>query len=100
MHDGCGALYRTRKPDTNACAEPDTWQYYDIYFTAPRFDASGKKTANARFTVIHNDVIVHHDAEIPNKTGAGRKEGPEKMPLLLQDHGNPVSFRNIWIVEK
>ena len=100
MHNGCAALYRTRQPDANACAKPDTWQYYDIYFTTPRFDEDGKKTANARFTVIHNDVMVHHDAEIPNKTGAGKKEGPEKMPLLLQDHGNPVSFRNIWIVEK
>jgi hypothetical protein len=75
------------------------WQSYDIHFSAPQFDKAGKKTANARLTVRHNDVLVQNDIELPNKTGGGSAEGPDPRPLKLQNHGNPVRFRNIWMIE-
>ncbi len=93
----CGGLYRRKAADVNMCRAPGEWQSYDIWFTAARF-SDGKKTAKARITAIHNGVKIHDDVEIDGKTGAGKPEGPEPMPILLQDHGNPVSFRNIWII--
>ena len=94
----CGGLYKTRAPDVNMALPPLSWQTYDIYFTAARWDSSGQKIANARFTVLHNAVVVHDDIEIANKTGAGRKESPQPGPILLQDHGNPIHYRNAWII--
>jgi hypothetical protein len=94
----CGGMYRQQPPDVNMAFPPLTWQTYDIWFTAARFDAEGNKTENARITVLHNGVPIHSDYELVAKTGAGRPEGPEPMPILLQDHGNPVRFQNIWIV--
>lgn len=95
----CSGLYRQRKPDVNMCLPPLSWQTYDIFFTAARFSDDGKKkVANARITVIHNGVAVHDGVEIIGKTGAGRPEGPQAMPIHLQYHGNPVQYRNIWIV--
>jgi hypothetical protein len=96
----CGGLYRQRPPDLNMALPPRTWQTYDIDFTAARFDEEGRKTANARITVIHNGVPIHDDVELPNKTGAGNPEGPSPGPIRFQWHGNPVHFRNIWILEK
>lgn len=93
----CGALYRTKSPDVNMCFPPLSWQSYDVYFTAARFDAEGKKIAPARISVMQNGILVQDNFEIPNKTGAGKPEGPEPRPIKLQDHGNPVVFRNIWI---
>jgi hypothetical protein len=98
VYNECGALYRQQPPDVNMCLPPLTWQTYDIHFTAARFDDEGNKTASARITVIHNGVTVHDDYEIVNKTGAGRPEGPDPMPILLQNHSDPVRFRNVWIV--
>lgn len=66
----------------------------------PRFDGNGDKIQNARITLRHNGVTVHRDYEIVAKTGAGKPETPELRPIKLQDHGNPVVFRNIWIVLK
>jgi hypothetical protein len=94
----CGALYRQRAPDSNVCKKPGEWQTYDITFRGARFDAAAKKIANARITVVHNGVTIHKDVEIQDKTGAGKPEGPEPGPILLQDHGSKVRFRNIWIV--
>jgi len=98
VHNECGGLYRQQPPDVNMCLPPLTWQTYDIWFTAAKFDEEGSKTANARITVRHNGVPIHSDREIKNKTGAGKPEGPDPLPILLQNHGNPVNFRNFWIV--
>jgi len=95
----CGGLYRSRAPDLNMCLPPLTWQTYDIDFRAARFDASGKKIANATLTAILNGVGVHNNVQVPNKTGGGKPEGPDDRPILLQDHRNPVQFRNIWIID-
>ncbi|MBT3596915.1 MAG: DUF1080 domain-containing protein [Verrucomicrobia bacterium] len=96
----CGCLYKFKLADTNMCFPPLTWQTYDIHFTAPRFEGD-KKTRNARITVIHNGIKIHDDVELPKGTGAGgsRKE-IARGPIVLQGHGNPVRYRNIWIVEK
>jgi len=92
----CGSIYRFKAPDRNVCRKPGEWQSYDIRFREARYDGD-KKVADARITVYHNGVLIHDDVAIPNKTGAGRPEGPEPLPILLQDHGNAVTFRNIWI---
>lgn len=94
----CGALYRTRAPDLNMCLPPLQWQTYDIVFHSPRFDDAGVKIENARISVWQNGVLIQDDVEIPNKTGAGRPEGAQPLPTKLQDHGNPVVFRNIWLI--
>lgn len=95
----CAGLYTVRRPDLNICLPPLQWQTYDITFRSPQFDRRGKKVRNARVTVRHNGVLVHDDVEVPKKTGAGRKEGPNPLPILLQNHHNPVRFRNIWLVK-
>lgn len=99
LFNECGALYRSIPPDVNMCLPPLEWQTYEIDFREPLFDAQGHKTDNARISVWHNGVVVQNDVEIPNKTGAGKPEGPELLPIKIQDHGNPVMFRNIWLVE-
>lgn len=97
----CGGIYEISDPSINMCYPPLTWQTYDIDYTAAKFDAAGKKTANARITVLHNGVKVQDNVELPRTTRASPvAEGPEPGPLYFQDHGNPVRFRNIWVVEK
>jgi hypothetical protein len=97
----CGGIYTVAKPRVNMCFPPLTWQTYDIEFESARFDAEGKKTKNAVMTVRHNGVLIHDRVEVSKATAAaGRKEGPEAGPIQLQDHGNPVFYQNIWIVEK
>lgn len=84
-------------PRVNACKKPGEWQTLDIVFQAPRFDADGKKTANARFVkVILNDQVIHENVAAPTPTGhAWHNKESAKGPLLLQgDHG-PVAFRNV-----
>ncbi|MAB88675.1 MAG: hypothetical protein CMJ90_04360 [Planctomycetes bacterium] len=92
----CGSLYRYRKPDVNAALPVGVWQTYEITFRQPRW-ADGKKTKNARITVVHNGLMVHDDFELARKTGAGKPEGPDPMPILLQEHGGKIRFRNLWI---
>ncbi len=93
----CAGIYKFKAPDQNVCKKAGQWQTYDIAFRAARFRGD-EKAENARITLYHNGVLVHDDVSIPNKTGAGHKEGPEPKPIRLQDHSNAVSFRNIWIV--
>jgi hypothetical protein len=100
VNNECGALYKSIPPKINMCLPPLEWQTYDIDFREPVIDESGKKLANARISVWHNGVLVHDDVEVPNKTGGGSQEGPSLLPIKIQDHGNPVMFRNIWLVEK
>lgn len=96
----CGALYRKKPPAVNMCLPPLSWQTYDIEFTAPRFK-DGKKVKNARITTRHNDVLIHEDFELDKGTGAGGgRHEKVKGQIHLQGHGNPVRFRNIWLVEK
>jgi hypothetical protein len=94
----CGGVYTVARPLVNMCLPPLEWQSYDITFRAARFDAAGAKTANARLTLVHNGVVVQDNLEIPKVTGGAlsSKEN-EAGPLVLQDHGNPVQYRNIWI---
>lgn len=96
--NSAGSIYRTRPADVNMAFPPLAWQTYDIRFHPARFE-NGVKVANARVTVWHNGVKIHDNYEIPNKTGAGKPEGHEPLPILLQDHKNPVRFRNVWIVD-
>jgi lysophospholipase L1-like esterase len=96
----CGAIYKFKAPDKNVCKKAGEWQSYDITFRAARFEGKGsnaKKVQNARITVYQNGVLIHNDVEVPNKTGRGDLEGPEKAPILLQDHHYKVKFRNIWV---
>lgn len=96
----CGGIYEIRAPSVNMCLPPLQWQTYDIQFTQARYDQHGKKTANARLTVRHNGVLIHRDVEVPRSTRAApNKEGPEPGFIHLQDHGSPVRYRNIWVVE-
>lgn len=99
VHNECGGVYKTKRPDVNMCFPPLTWQTYDIDFTAAKFDENGSKTHNTRLTVWHNGVMIHNNIEVKAKTGGGSQEGPETLPTKLQDHGNPVRFRNIWLAE-
>ena len=96
-----GGIYSIRDPDLNMCFPPLTWQTYDTEFTAGEFDAAGKKLKDPRMTVRLNGVLVQPDVALPHiTTAAPVKEGPDPGPLHLQNHGNPVRFRNIWVVEK
>jgi hypothetical protein len=95
----CGGFYGKAKPLANLCYPPLTWQTYDIDFRAANFE-NGKKVKNAVATVRHNGVVIHDNLEINGPTGAGKPESAAGGPLQLQGHGNPVFFRNIWVVEK
>ena len=98
--NGCGSMYRQHAPRVDMCYPPLRWQTYDIDFTAAKFDPSGKKTHNTIVTVKQNGVVVQDHYELTNKTGAGAKEGPTPGSIQLQGHGNPVFFRNIWVIER
>lgn len=96
----CGAIYGQHPPLMNACRKPGEWQSYDMIFHAAAFDDDGKKTSNATLTVFHNGVLIQDHAEVTASTTASMKsEGAERGPLYLQDHGNPVRYRNIWVRE-
>ncbi len=94
----CGGIYKVSAPAVNMSFPPLRWQTYDIDFAAARFDAEGNKTTSARVTVRHNGVIIQDDVEIPGPTGNGASEDPSAGPLYLQDHWNPVVYRNVWVL--
>lgn len=97
----CAGIYQIAQPTPNMCFPPLTWQTYDVDFTAAKFDKDGKKKKKAVVTVRHNGVVVHKDLELPGPTGgAVLKDTAEPGPIFLQDHGNPVRYRNIWVVKK
>jgi hypothetical protein len=88
-------------PKVNACKAPTVWQTYDIEFTAPKFE-NGKKTEPARMTVSHNGIKIHEDVPIPVDNTRAGLGGNAAMPgpIMLQDHGHPVQYRNIWLVKQ
>lgn len=95
----CGGLYSVKDPDLNMCFPPLAWQTYDIEYHAAKY-SDGKVTAAPRVTVIHNGVKIHDNVELPadrSTTAAPVKPGSEPGPIYLQDHGNPVRYRNIWV---
>lgn len=98
-----GSVYKDFAPLVNACKAPDEWQTYDIIFTAPKFDKDGTLLKKARFTVFHNGILIQNNVKIAGMTAYigihSYTPHPDRLPLGLQDHGNPVSYRNIWIRE-
>lgn len=98
-----GSIYKQYMPLVNVCRPPGEWQTYDVLFTAPRFNADSTLKSPARITVFQNGVLIQNNSSIWGNTayiGIAKYEmHADKMPLLLQNHGNPVSYRNIWIRE-
>jgi hypothetical protein len=101
FHGQASAIYKQHAPLVNASRKPGEWQSYDIVFTAPVFDGDGKILKRATFTVFHNGVLTQNHVEVMGVTSHDKPPYYEahasKMPLALQDHGNPMRFRNIWI---
>jgi hypothetical protein len=95
----CGGIYTVAKPAVNMCLPPLSWQTYDVDFRCARFDADGKKTEDAVVTIKHNGFVIHDKLKLKATPGGGQNE-EKPGALFLQDHGDPVRFRNIWIVEK
>ncbi|MFC2118283.1 DUF1080 domain-containing protein [Bacteroidota bacterium] len=98
-----GSIYKQHIPLVNASKKPGKWQSYDIIFTAPHFRDDGSLASAARITVLHNGVLIQNNVEIKGPTSyVGQPRyvpHKEKEALKLQDHGNPVRYRNIWIRE-
>jgi hypothetical protein len=97
------AMYGQVPPLVNASRPPGQWQTYDIVFHRPRFAPDGSVSSPARLTMLHNGVLVHDNDLFTGRTVHGRRAQyaphADKLPLALQDHGNPVRYRNIWIRE-
>ena len=97
-----GSVYKQHAPLVNVCKAPGEWQSYDIIFTAPIFNKQGRKVRPGYFTVFQNGVLIQNHVEIQGTTvwvGAPKNKPHGPGPIKLQDHGNPVSFRNIWLRE-
>lgn len=100
VYNGLGALYRFKPPRINMAFPPLTWQTYDIRFTAARFGTDGTKLRPARVSVWVNGRQVHDDVALEGPTGNGKDEGPVLLPTKLQDHRDPVVFRNVWAIDR
>jgi len=100
-HGQAGSVYKQYAPLVNASRKPGEWQTYDIIFHAPKFDEQGKVVDRARVTVLHNGVLIQNNVEIYGNTYNDRPAlytpHASELPLTLQDHGNPIRYRNIWI---
>lgn len=98
----CGGIYTKHKPAVNMCFPPLVWQTYDVDFSAATFDEAGKKIKNAILTVKHNGVLIHDQVEVNSTTTSSglNTVTPIGGPIQLQDHGNPIYYRNIWAVRK
>jgi hypothetical protein len=98
----CASIYKQHPPLVNACRKPGEWQTFDIVFESPRFQ-DGKLARPGYVTVLHNGVVVQNHFELQGGTAYDRPAAysphPPKAPIRLQDHGNPVRFRNIWVRE-
>ena len=101
-----GALYGRSKPLVNASRGPGEWQTYDVIFHRPLFDKDGKVTRRATFTVLHNGILIQDHTVLSGGTGwqgphaaSEYKAHADKLPISMQDHGNPVRFRNVWVRE-
>jgi hypothetical protein len=94
----CGGIYTQYKPLVNMCLPPLVWQTYDIEFTPAEFGGDGKKAKPARATIFHNGVKVHDNIELKGPTGGGQPETKEPGPFQFQDHGDPLVYRNVWVV--
>ena len=99
----CAAIYKQSPPMVNACKKPGEWQTYDVIFESPRFADDGKLTRPGYVTVIHNGAVVHNHFELQGGTSFNAapayQKHPPRQPIRLQNHGNPVRFRNIWLRE-
>lgn len=95
----CGGIYKVARPKVNMCFPPLSWQTYDVEFKAARFNAAGKKTSPSIVTIKHNGVVIHNKLKL-KVTPGGHQSNEKAGSLFLQNHGNPVRFRNIWLVEK
>jgi hypothetical protein len=100
----CGAIYKQTPPLVNCCRKPGEWQTYDIIFRAPRVDENSAMKEPGYITVLQNGVLIQNHTEILGSTSWDHPSAyeatlPEKAPLQLQNHGNPVRYRNIWIRE-
>ncbi|MBM3492765.1 MAG: DUF1080 domain-containing protein [Armatimonadetes bacterium] len=97
----CGAVYGQAAPLVNACKPPMVWQTFDIVFRAPRMDANNAIIEKPRVTVIQNGIVVQNNVEISGMTGiqSAREREPSKTGgISLQDHGNRVEYRSIWVM--
>jgi hypothetical protein len=95
----CGGIYSIARPKVNACFPPLTWQTYDMEFKAAVFE-NDKKIKNARVTIRQNGILIHDDLELTHGTPGKNPEGPGPDVIYLQGHGNPVVFRNFWVVKE
>ncbi len=95
----CGGIYKVAKPLVNMCAPPLQWQTYDVTFRAARVDENGEVLEQPRITVIHNGVVIHDDLKLKTTPGGVNYDLKKAGGLYLQDHGDPVRYRNIWVKE-
>ncbi len=98
-----GAIYKQSPPMVNAMRPPGEWNVYEVAWTAPRFKDDGSLESPASITAFHNGVLIHNHFELAGRSHwhqpASYEQHEAKMPIALQDHGNPVRYRNIWVRE-